>query len=193
MKILIWVAEHSVWISCVALFVVIPLKLEHWLPKQVKKYLLIIDIFIAVSTPLLGVLKENLDEHWKSQLKKQSEIHDNEIAALKRDNKNIHLSFSSATTNSEAANKELQNKLNKAEKGIAKLIKIDSRTPARNVKLPASGKFTYVKTDNSANTVKITTSIPGQTLLGGLDSYELSVQGESVTLEFSGSNWFKIY
>ena len=86
-----------------------------------------------------------------------------------------------------------KDKLNKAEKGIAKLIKIDSQTPARNVKLPASGKFTYVKTDNSANTVKITTSVSGQTLLGGLDSYELSVQGESVTLEFSGSNWFKIY
>lgn len=88
---------------------------------------------------------------------------------------------------------ETKNKLTITDKGVAKLIKIDSQTPARNVKLPASGKFTYVKTDNSANTVKITTSVPGQTLLNGLDSYELSVQGESVTLEFSGSNWFKIY
>jgi len=89
MNILVWAAEHSVWISCVALFVVIPLKLERWLPKRIKKYLLIIDIFIVVSTPLLGILKENIDNRWKDQLNKQTEIHGGEIANLKRENKDL--------------------------------------------------------------------------------------------------------
>src|ERR1039457_6579746 len=111
MNILIWSAEHSVWISCIALTVVIPLKLEHWLPKRIKKYLLIADIFIVISTPMLGILKEKLDDHWKSQLKKQSEIHSSEIMALKRDNKTIHLNFSTAITKSESDNTLLKNQI----------------------------------------------------------------------------------
>jgi hypothetical protein len=171
MNILVWAAEHSAWISCAALIIVIPLKLEHWLPKRIKKYLLIIDIFILVSTPLLGILKEKLDNHWKSQLSKQSEIHSGEIATLKRNNK------------------ELQNKLDKAEKGIAKLIKVDTSKSDKQVKLPAFGKFTYEKTDNSAHKVIITPSVPGQTIGSGLTSYELTLQDENVTLELSDSKW----
>lgn len=192
MSIIIFAAEHSVWISCVALFVVIPLKLENWLPKRIKKYLLIFDIFIVISTPLLGILKENLDGHWKAQLKKQSEIHGNEIAALKRDNKHIHLNFSSAITNSAALNKELQNKLGKADKGIAKLIKVDA-SKTQYVKLPAAGKFTYVKTDNTANTIRITPGVEGQTIAEGPGYWELYAQNESVTLELSGTTWFRVH
>lgn len=171
MSILIWAAEHSVWISCVALAVVIPLKFERWLPKRIKRYLLVIDIFIVVSTSLLGFLKESLDNHWKHQLNKQSEIHGEEIKTLKHENK------------------ELQNKFSKAAKGIAKLIKLDTSKSDKHIKLPVSGKFTYEKTDDSANKVIITPSVPGQTIGSGLDSYELSGQDENVTLELSGKKW----
>lgn len=97
--------------------------------------------------------------------------------------------YSTSISKSLLANKELQDKLDKAEKGIAKLIKVDTSKSDKHVKLPASGKFTYEKTDNSAHKVIITPSVPGQTIGSGLSSYELSGQDENVTLELSGTKW----
>lgn len=71
-------------------------------------------------------------------------------------------------------------------------MKVDaSKTPVVN--LPAFGKVTYVKMDNTVNTVKIFPSIKGQTINGSPGFYyELFAQTETVTLELSGNNWFII-
>jgi len=85
-----------------------------------------------------------------------------------------------------------KDKLNKAEKGIAKLIKVDASKSTQHVRLPSSGKFTYVKMDNSANKVIITPSAANQTIDGDFDEISLEVQKESVTLELNGNNWFRV-
>jgi hypothetical protein len=104
MHILIWIAEHSTWISCVALIVVVPLKFERWLPKRVKKYLFIADMFIIVSTPLLGALKEKLDDIWKLEIKKQTV----EIMSLKQANKATHLNYSTALSDNRMLKKQIE-------------------------------------------------------------------------------------
>jgi hypothetical protein len=177
MNILVWAAEHSVLISIVAAIVAVPLKFERWLPRKIKKYLLIADVFIVIATPLLGILKEKLDEQWKLQTAKQSGIHTREITALKQANKELE--------------KQVLDDSKKLKSAIRPIVNIDASLSDKVVLLPASGTRKYLKSDSSANKVIIKPSVPGQVVPGG-SSYELSLQGETVTLELSGNIWFRI-
>jgi hypothetical protein len=71
MKVLVWVAEHWFWVGVIGAAIAVALKFEHWLPRRLKRMILITDIFIILTTPLLGALKDQLDAKWKGELQRQ--------------------------------------------------------------------------------------------------------------------------
>ena len=64
---------------------------------------------------------------------------------------------------------------------------IDATSGNQTFLLPAGGIATICKVDNSANTVTITPSVAGQTMLWG----PLTVGGECLRLGLSGTNWYR--
>jgi hypothetical protein len=71
MKVLVWVAEHAIWVTAIGAAIALALKFEHWLPRRLKRMILITDIFIVLTTPLLGALKDQLDAKWRTELQRQ--------------------------------------------------------------------------------------------------------------------------
>src|SRR5665647_699628 len=171
MNILIWSAEHFVIISIIAAIIAVPLKFERWLPRKIKKYLLIADVFIVIATPLLGILKEKLDDQWKLQTVKQSEMHTREITALKQANK--------------ALEKQVSDDSKKLKSATRPIVSIDASLSDKIVLLPASGTIKYLKSDSSAHIVRFKPSIPGQIIA----DHVLDIQGMTITLELSGNTW----
>jgi len=71
MKVLVWVAEHWIWVSAIGAAIAVALKFEHWLPRPLNRVILIADIFIVLTTPLLSILKDQLDAKWRAKLQRQ--------------------------------------------------------------------------------------------------------------------------
>ena len=83
MDFIIWVSNHYIWISLIGAIVALCVRWEKILPPWLHKTLLILSIFISVVVPLLGILKLELDAHWKSAMQKQTEQHTKEIAEIR--------------------------------------------------------------------------------------------------------------
>jgi hypothetical protein len=71
MRILIWIANHALWISLVGALCSVAVRFERLLPRRLHKLALFISLFVTFATPLLGMLKKSLDDHWKTQMQEQ--------------------------------------------------------------------------------------------------------------------------
>jgi hypothetical protein len=71
MSILVWTANHALWISLIGALCAVVVGFEKLLPKRLHKYLLAISLFVGLATPLLGLLKKSLDDQWKIEMQKQ--------------------------------------------------------------------------------------------------------------------------
>jgi hypothetical protein len=70
-NILIWIANHALWISLVGAICSAGVRFERFLPRRIHRFALFISLFVTFSTPLLGMLKKNLDDSWKKQMQEQ--------------------------------------------------------------------------------------------------------------------------
>jgi hypothetical protein len=71
MRFLVWIANQALWISLIGAACAIIVRFEKSLPKRLHKFLLVTSIFITIATPLLGLLKKNLDDQWKAEMQRQ--------------------------------------------------------------------------------------------------------------------------
>ncbi len=71
MTILIWIANHALWISLVGALCSVAVRLERFLPRRLHRTVLFVSLFVTFATPLLGMLKKSLDDHWKTQMQEQ--------------------------------------------------------------------------------------------------------------------------
>jgi hypothetical protein len=71
MKVLIWIANHALWISLVGAFCSAAVRFERLLPRRVHRLALFLSLFVTFASPLLGLLKKNLDDHWKGEMQEQ--------------------------------------------------------------------------------------------------------------------------
>ncbi len=71
MTILIWIANHALWISLVGAICSVAVRLERFLPRRLHRLVLFVSLFVTFATPLLGMLKKSLDDRWKTQMQEQ--------------------------------------------------------------------------------------------------------------------------
>ena len=69
--ILIWTANHALWISLVGAICSVAVRFERLLPRRLHRLALFVSLFVTFATPLLGLLKKSLDDHWKTQMQEQ--------------------------------------------------------------------------------------------------------------------------
>ena len=71
MGVLVWFANYAPWVVLIGAVCAIAIKFEKLLPKRLHKFLIIISLFITFATALLGLLKKNLDDQWKTEIQRQ--------------------------------------------------------------------------------------------------------------------------
>lgn len=80
MNILIWIANHALWISLTGALCAAIVRFEKLLSKRLHKLLITFGLFVGFATPLLGLLKKSVDDQWRAEMQRQ--IADVKIAAL---------------------------------------------------------------------------------------------------------------
>src|SRR6266849_6066585 len=68
MNILEWVADHALIVAAGTAVVAIASRFKEKLSPKIKRYLLVTEIVVIVSTLMLAALKHNLDSKWKLKL-----------------------------------------------------------------------------------------------------------------------------
>src|SRR4051794_22180862 len=71
MRILIWIANHALWVSVVGAACSMAVRFERLLPRRLHRVALFVSLFVTFATPLLGILKKSLDDQWKTQMQEQ--------------------------------------------------------------------------------------------------------------------------
>ena len=71
MFIIVWIANHALWISLVGAVCAIAVRFEKILPRRPHRAILFTSLFISFATPLLGMLKKTLDDKWKAEIQSQ--------------------------------------------------------------------------------------------------------------------------
>jgi hypothetical protein len=71
MSVLVWIANHALWISLAGALCAIIVRFEKSLPKRLHRILLACSLFVGLATPLLGLLKKSMDDQWKIELQRQ--------------------------------------------------------------------------------------------------------------------------
>jgi hypothetical protein len=70
-RVIIWIANHALWISLLGAIATLAVRLERLLPRWMHKILLLISVFVTCATPLLGMLKKSLDDQWKAEMQQR--------------------------------------------------------------------------------------------------------------------------
>jgi hypothetical protein len=72
-RVIIWIANHALWISLVGAICTIGVRFETFLPRPLHKLLLFVSLFVTFASPLLGMLKKTLDDQWKAAMQRDIE------------------------------------------------------------------------------------------------------------------------
>jgi len=71
MSVLVWIANHALWISLAGALCAIIVRFEKLLPKRLHRFILAFSLFVGLTTPLLGLLKKSVDDQWKTEMQRQ--------------------------------------------------------------------------------------------------------------------------
>lgn len=71
MTLLVWTANHALWVSLFGALCSVAVRFERLLPRRLHRLILFVSLFVTFATPLLGLLKKSLDDRWKTQMQEQ--------------------------------------------------------------------------------------------------------------------------